>query len=123
MLETQERIGQLLEQEGSMTVKNWEELNPTLKQQIQGDNKSGVVFLFVLYVIIFFGIFGTVQMMLSERQREFGMMVSIGMKRGKLASILTVEMIFLGLIGSLSGNAGFHTPHRAGLPLPGETHR
>ncbi len=127
MLETQERIGRLLEQEGSMTVKNWEELNPTLKQQIQGDNKSGVVFLFVLYVIIFFGIFGTVQMMLSERQREFGMMVSIGMKRGKLASILTVEMIFLGLIGSLSGMLasiplivlGYHYP----VKLTGEMAR
>ncbi len=103
MKETQSRINKLLSNEENLTVKNWEEINPTLKQQIQGDNKSGVVFLFVLYVIIFFGIFGTVQMMLSERQREFGMMVSIGMRRGKLATILTTEMIFLGLIGSLSG--------------------
>lgn len=124
---TQARIGQWLKGDGSMTVKNWEELNPTLKQQIQGDNKSGVVFLFVLYVIIFFGIFGTVQMMLSERQREFGMMVSIGMKRGKLATVLTAEMIFLGLLGSISGMVatiplimlGYHHP----LKLTGEMAR
>jgi len=103
MKETQAELNRLLEKEKTVVVKNWEEINPTLKQQIQGDNKSGVIFLFVLYVIIFFGIFGTVQMMLSERQREFGMMVSIGMKRGKLATILTAEMIFIGLIGSLTG--------------------
>jgi len=102
MKDTQQRLTSLIST-SVLTVKNWEELNPTLKQQIQGDNKSGQVFLFVLYVIIFFGIFGTVQMMISERSREFGMMVSIGMKRGKLATILTIEMLFLGLIGALSG--------------------
>ncbi|NLT02492.1 MAG: ABC transporter permease [Bacteroidales bacterium] len=102
MKATQARLAGLLT-DPNLTVKNWETLNPSLKQQIQGDDKSGQVFLFVLYVIIFFGIFGTVQMMLSERQREFGMMVSIGMKRGMLAGVLTIEMLFLGLIGTLSG--------------------
>lgn len=127
MKETQARVSLLLEKEETLVVKNWEELNPTLKQQIQGDNKGGVVFLFVLYIIIFFGMFGTVQMMLSERQREFGMMVSIGMKRGKLATILTAEMIFLGLIGSLTGMLasvpliymGYHYP----IKLTGEMAR
>lgn len=102
MKATQARLNTLLT-DPALTVKNWETLNPSLKQQIQGDDKSGQVFLFVLYVIIFFGIFGTVQMMLSERQREFGMMVSIGMKRGMLAAILTIEMLFLGLISTLAG--------------------
>lgn len=102
MKATQARLASLLT-DPNLTVKNWETLNPSLKQQIQGDDKSGQVFLFVLYVIIFFGIFGTVQMMLSERQREFGMMVSIGMKRGMLAGVLTIEMLFLGLIGTLAG--------------------
>lgn len=99
---TQDRLTELLSTP-NLTVNDWETLNPSLKQQIQGDNKSGQVFLFVLYVIIFFGIFGTVQMMLSERQREFGMLVSIGMKRGKLAGVLTIEMLFLGLIGTVTG--------------------
>lgn len=102
MRATEARLASLLT-DPTLTVKNWEVLNPSLKQQIQGDDKSGQVFLFVLYVIIFFGIFGTVQMMLSERQREFGMMVSIGMKRGMLAGVLTIEMLFLGLIGTLAG--------------------
>ncbi len=86
-----------------LTIRNWEEVTPTLKQQIEGDSKSGQVFIAVLYVIIFFGIYGTVQMMISERKREFGVMVAIGMKRGKLAAIVTLEMLFLGLIGIVSG--------------------
>jgi len=101
MKETQKRLAYL--DPVNLSVKNWEEMNPTLKQQIQGDSESGKVFLAVLYIIIFFGVFGTVQMMISERWREFGMMVAIGMKRGKLALIVAIEMLFLGFIGAVSG--------------------
>lgn len=85
------------------SVKNWEILSPILKQQIEGDSISGIMFLVILYVIIFFGIFGTVLMMISERMREFGVMVAIGMKRFRLALVVVIEMLFLGLIGILSG--------------------
>lgn len=87
-------------------VKNWEELNPTLKQQIDGDNKSGQMFLAILYFIIFFGIFGTVMMMIAERQREFGVMVAIGMRKTKLAIIVVYEMIIIGFLGTATGMLG-----------------
>lgn len=83
MKSTQSRLSQKLDPV-SFNVRNWEEITPTLKQQIEGDNKSGLLFLAILYVIIFFGIYGTVQMMISERTKEFGVMVAIGMKRRKL---------------------------------------
>lgn len=84
-------------------VKNWEELIPVIKQQIEGDSVSGQIMLGILYVIVFFGIFGTVLMMVAERKREFGMLVAIGMKRKKLAYIMAFEMAFLGFIGAISG--------------------
>ncbi|MDD4068425.1 MAG: FtsX-like permease family protein, partial [Bacteroidales bacterium] len=82
---------------------NWEEISPVLKQQIEGDSNGGILFIVILYVIIFFGIFGTVQMMISERKREFGVMISLGMKKGRLALIIIMEMIFLGSLGIFSG--------------------
>ena len=42
-------------------------------------------------------------MMISERTREFGVMVAIGMKRGKLAMIVVLEMLFIGLMGTIAG--------------------
>ena len=86
-------------------VKNWEEVMPVMKQQIEGDSISGLIFLGILYVIIFFGIFGTVLMMISERMREFGVMVAIGMKQVKLSTVLLVEMLFLGMLGAVTGMA------------------
>lgn len=102
MIETQSDLKSIIGN-NNYVVKNWEEISPTLKQQIESDNVSGQVFIFILYVIVFFGIFGTVIMMIAERKREFGVMVAIGMKRKKLSMILTIEMIFLGILGGLAG--------------------
>jgi putative ABC transport system permease protein len=57
----------------------------------------------LLYIIIFFGIFGTVLMMVSERKREFGVLVAIGMQKKKLKRIVTIEMLLLGAIGLVCG--------------------
>ncbi|MDR2410382.1 MAG: FtsX-like permease family protein [Bacteroidales bacterium] len=102
MEETETILKQTFENQKT-SVKNWEILSPVLKQQIESDSISGIMFLAILYVIIFFGIFGTVLMMMSERMREFGVMVAIGMKRIRLTSVVLIEMLFLGLIGILSG--------------------
>ena len=85
------------------TTKTWYELNPVLYQQIQGDSQSGMAMLGILYFIIFFGIFGTVLMMVSERKREFGVLVSIGMQKKKLKRIVSIEMLLLGTLGLLCG--------------------
>jgi ABC-type lipoprotein release transport system permease subunit len=87
-------------------VKSWREIMPELVQQIQSDNASGWILLAILYLIIAFGVFGTVMMMINERKREFGVMIAVGMHKWKLAWIVTVEMVFIGLIGLLAGIAG-----------------
>jgi ABC-type lipoprotein release transport system permease subunit len=102
MRETQNLLNSTIASD-DFVVKNWEEIMPTMKQQIEGDNLSGQIFLGIIYFIVFFGIFGTVLMMVAERMREFGVMVAIGMKQAKLAVIVTIEMFFLGIIGAISG--------------------
>lgn len=102
-LETQANLKLAINNEKEYTIKNWEQIVPTLKQQIEGDSVGGQVFLFILYVIVFFGIFGTVLMMIAERKREFGVMIAIGMKRRKLAQIVSFELVFMGILGIISG--------------------
>jgi ABC-type lipoprotein release transport system permease subunit len=96
------RINSLLTDKNT-TAKTWYELNPILYQQIQGDSQTGIAMLGLLYFIIFFGIFGTVLMMVSERKREFGILVAIGMQKKKLKRIITIEMMLLGAIGLVCG--------------------
>jgi len=96
------RINSILTDKNTI-AKTWYELNPILYQQIQGDSQSGAAMLGILYFIIFFGIFGTVLMMVSERKREFGVLVSIGMQKKKLKRVVTIEMLLLGALGLICG--------------------
>ena len=98
----QRRINKLLPDKNTVT-KTWEDLNPVLVQQIQGDSQTGIATLAMLYFIIFFGIFGTVLMMIAERMREFGVLIAIGMQKRKLKRIVTIEMILLGILGLIGG--------------------
>lgn len=92
-----ERLGETYE------VMTWREMMPELEQIIQADSAGGLVMIFILYMIITFGIFGTVLMMTQERKYEFGVVVSIGMKKFKLMITMVYETIFLTSIGVLAG--------------------
>lgn len=84
-------------------VMTWREMMPQLEQIIQADSAGGLIMVFILYMIITFGIFGTVLMMTQERKYEFGVVVSIGMKKLKLMITMVYETIFLTSIGVLAG--------------------
>jgi len=86
-------------------VMTWEQMLVAMVQGIESDNVSGWFMLGILYMVVAFGIFGTMLMMTVERKKEFAVMVSIGMQRYKLARILTVETIFIAIIGVLAGMA------------------
>ena len=109
MRKAQKKINLLLPDRNTIS-KTWKELNPVLVQQIQGDSQTGVATLGLLYFIIFFGIFGTVLMMIAERSREFGVIIAIGMQKKRLKRIVSIEMVLLGtlgLIGGLTASAPF----------------
>lgn len=82
---------------------HWEELMPEMKKMIDSERSEGYIFMFILYMVVSFGMFGTSLMMLSERRKEFGVMISIGMKKMKLALSVWIEIILLSLWGAFLG--------------------
>ena len=84
-------------------VMDWKEINSILMKQIDSDRASGMIIKGVLYMIIAFGIFGTVLMMMLERRKEFGVIVAVGMQKYKLSYVLILETILLGLVGVIAG--------------------
>ena len=81
----------------------WQEMIPEVVQGIEVDNAGGIIMIAILYVIIGFGIFGTVMMMTLERRREFGVLIAVGMKRARLALMTAIESLMLSLLGVLTG--------------------
>ncbi|MDX9771447.1 MAG: ABC transporter permease [Tenuifilaceae bacterium] len=87
----------------SLSVYSWDELNPEVVQFIESDKAGGVIMIGILYIVIGFGIFGTIIMMVAERKREMAVMVAVGMQKYKLATILFFETLLIGIVGVISG--------------------
>jgi ABC-type lipoprotein release transport system permease subunit len=81
----------------------WQTRMPELIQAIQADSAGGKVILFILYVVIGFGLLGTMIMLANERQREFAMQLAMGMRRGILAGTVFIEVLLLSLSGAVAG--------------------
>lgn len=84
-------------------VMGWKKLMPELNQVLEGERAENVIFLFVLYMLIAFGIFGTVLMMTIERRYEFGVLVAIGMRKLRLSGVVIIENIIISFLGALVG--------------------
>lgn len=107
-----------------MEIMDWQEMVPEMIQAIEIDNISGIIMLLLLYLVIGFGMFGTFLMMTKERLYEFGVTLSIGMKRWRIQLVVFLEILFLSFISVLLGFAlslpiisyFYHNPIR----LPGD---
>ncbi len=86
-------------------VVTWETMMPEMVQYIAMDNASGIIMLLLVYVVVGFGVLGTVLMMTVERTREFGVLVALGMRKRVLAALVWLESMILALLGAVAGMA------------------
>ena len=88
----------------TLTVLPWNEIMPELEQAIALDNISGLLFLGILVLVVAFGITNTILMSVTERFREFGVTLAIGMPQRRLVQQVFLETLYIILIGLLLGN-------------------
>ncbi|RMH75818.1 MAG: ABC transporter permease, partial [Calditrichaeota bacterium] len=88
----------------ALVVLNWQEIMPDLAQAIELDNVSGFIFSALLVLIVGFGIMNTVLMSVTERFREFGVSLAIGMPNRMLVYLIFLETACLAVIGLVLGN-------------------
>ena len=86
-------------------VMDYNDLIPELLEAAKLDQASGSLIHFILFLLIGFGLLGTIIMMTKERSYEFGVLTAIGTERLKLAGILWIESVLLGVVGALAGIA------------------
>jgi putative ABC transport system permease protein len=82
----------------------WQDILPQLKQTIELDNSSGVLYIIILLFVVGFGILNTVLMSITERFREYGVMLSLGMSQERLVAAVALEVFFMLVMGFLVGN-------------------
>jgi putative ABC transport system permease protein len=88
-----------------LRVLTWPELMPELLQLLRFDMAGSYLMSAILYVVIGFGFFGTVLTMTLERLKEFGILLSVGMQRKRLAIVVFLETLWISLLGVICGLA------------------
>jgi ABC-type lipoprotein release transport system permease subunit len=98
-------LARALPETQGLAVLTWEELNPGLKQSIELDLISGIVMYLILVVVVAFSILNTFFMAIFERKKEFGVLMSIGMKPRRLVKLMMMESMSMTLTGLIIGVA------------------
>ena len=82
---------------------DWQEIMPGLRQAIEMDLVSGLIFYGLLIIVVAFSILNTFLMAIFERTREFGVMMAIGTSPRRLTKVLLLESMAMTLIGIITG--------------------
>lgn len=100
--ETTERLKMALATEG-MEVHSWKELLPEMVQMITLDNIGGLMMLWFFFVIVIAVILNTILISTLERVKEFGIMMSLGLRSSRIFTMILSEAAVLVLTGTLIG--------------------
>ena len=89
---------------GAPVVRNWRQLTPAIADMLE---MSGTIILIIGIIVISLasmGMLNTMLMAVHERTHEFGILLSIGMKRRWLLLMVLFESFFLALVAALAGS-------------------
>jgi putative ABC transport system permease protein len=121
--ELEQRVASLLPPGQDLVVHDWDALMPGLKQAIQADISSAVFMYAVLVILVAFSVLNTQLMSILERTHEFGIVLALGLKPGRLGRLVMLETALMGgmglLIGALIGGALTAWLGARGFTMPG----
>ena len=97
------RVAALLPEGESLVVHDWDALLPGLKQAIQADFVSAWFMYGILVVLVAFSVLNTQLMSVLERTKELGIVMSLGVKPGRLGRLVMLETTLMGTVGMVLG--------------------
>ncbi len=97
------QVEDLLPANEDLVVHDWNRLQPGLKQAIQADMSSSFFMYAILAVLVAISVLNTQLMSVLERTREFGIVMSLGLKPGRLGRLVILETALMGTMGVILG--------------------
>jgi len=86
-----------------LAVLPWSEVMPELKQGMDFDKINHSMFMAILVIVVAFGVMNTILMSVTERFREFGVTLALGMRSSGLVKLVLLETICMALVGIAAG--------------------
>ena len=99
----QPRVENLIGDDSSLIVHDWDALQPGLKQAIRADMGTAFFTYAILVVLVAFSVLNTQLMSVLERTREFGIALSLGLTPGRLGRLVLLETTLMGAMGLFFG--------------------
>lgn len=87
----------------SYEVLSYKDILPLLVLQLQLYDELIYIYYLFIGIALVFGIINTVLMAVFERIREFGVLMAMGMPNRKLFSMVVLEALSLGILGTVVG--------------------
>jgi putative ABC transport system permease protein len=84
-------------------ILSYRDLLPMLIYQIEIYKETMWILNLIIGLALIFGIINSMLMSVFERIREFGILMSIGMKNSKIYLMVVVEAFIIGIIGTIAG--------------------
>ena len=85
------------------SVESWDQLSPELGYAQEAMSNFIYIFMGIILLALAFGIVNTMLMAVLERKREIGMLLSVGMDKRKVFTMIILETLFLAFIAALLG--------------------
>lgn len=86
-----------------LLVENYREISPEVQLYESQIDISATIFTTIFMLALIFGIINTMLMAVLERNRELGMLMAVGMNKGKVFAMIVIETLLLGLIAAPIG--------------------
>ncbi len=105
---TQPVKSKLEQQLSSISVKSWTDLSPEMQVLTKGMEFSMYVFIIIILLALLFSIVNTMLMVVLERTKEIGMLMSVGMSRLRVFIMILLESVYLsGFAGIIGVGIGY----------------
>lgn len=89
----------------NVAVSTWLEIMAAMAAYLGMADFFIIIWYFIVFVAMGFGIVNTVLMAVFERMREFGLLKALGMRPVKILSLVVTETILILCIGIMAGDA------------------
>ena len=84
-------------------VESWKELAPELAYSDSIMSQMLYIIIGIIMLALSFGIINTMLMAVLERRKEIGVLMSVGMSKGRIFMMIIIETFYLGLLGGPLG--------------------
>ncbi|MES1192594.1 MAG: FtsX-like permease family protein [Steroidobacter sp.] len=96
------RIDKIAEN-SKLVLHNWTVLRPDVHQAITLDFSTALLWYAAMVLIVTFILLNTLLMSVFERQREFGILLAIGMQARQTGIMIWLELLLLAALGNIIG--------------------